>query len=146
MKTFSRPLFSYSYHFSSSGFVCYPTANTVPRSRIRFTLQMEATRPSETSVLTRLARHHIPEEGIIQNIDRLQLYTCWNNYCSLLLLLSRVHPNSMHVTLIGHNFRFPHRGHYYDCWLVTNSSQNVYMLVTYLTTKFLTICFSRSWE
>jgi hypothetical protein len=40
------------------------TAN-VPSSLILSTLKMEATRSSEMSVLTRLARQHIPEDGIL---------------------------------------------------------------------------------
>jgi hypothetical protein len=35
-----------------------------PRSRIFYTLKMEATLPSEMSVRTRSTRHHIPEDDM----------------------------------------------------------------------------------
>jgi hypothetical protein len=40
-------------------------ANVVPSSLILFTLTMEAIRSSETSVLARATRRHIPEHGIL---------------------------------------------------------------------------------
>jgi hypothetical protein len=40
------------------------TANAVPGSQILFTLMMEAIRSSETPILKRATRRHIPEEGI----------------------------------------------------------------------------------
>jgi hypothetical protein len=44
------------------------TANLVPSSPILVTLMMEVIRPSETSVLTRTTRRHIPEDGIIHSL------------------------------------------------------------------------------
>jgi hypothetical protein len=41
------------------------TGNVFPRSSIPITLMMEAIRCSESSVLTRATRRHIPEDGII---------------------------------------------------------------------------------
>jgi hypothetical protein len=43
----------------------------VPSSPILVTLMMEAPSSSETSVLTRNARHNIPGEPILQNYDLL---------------------------------------------------------------------------
>jgi hypothetical protein len=43
------------------------TANVVPSSPILVTLMMEATRTSETSVLTRAVWHYIPEDGVLNS-------------------------------------------------------------------------------
>jgi hypothetical protein len=43
------------------------TDNDVPTSRILTTLKMEAIRSSETTVLTRSTRRHIPEKGILHS-------------------------------------------------------------------------------
>jgi hypothetical protein len=43
------------------------TANVVPSSPIPVTLEMEALRFSETSVLARSARRNIPEDGILHS-------------------------------------------------------------------------------
>jgi hypothetical protein len=45
------------------------TANVVPRSMILFTLMIESIRFSETSVLTRVTRRHIPEDDILQAME-----------------------------------------------------------------------------
>jgi hypothetical protein len=50
------------------------TASAVPRSLILSTLMMEAICSSETSVLTRTIRRHIPEDGILQSHHRENLH------------------------------------------------------------------------
>jgi hypothetical protein len=49
------------------------TAKFVSSSPILVTLMMEALRSSEVSVLTRTARHNIPEDGIIYSHRRENL-------------------------------------------------------------------------
>jgi hypothetical protein len=49
------------------------TANIVPSSLILLTLTKEAIRSSETSVITRVTRRHIPDDGILQSYRRENL-------------------------------------------------------------------------
>jgi hypothetical protein len=49
------------------------TANVVPSSPILVTLMMDALRSSEILALRRATRHNIPEDGILQNLERLLL-------------------------------------------------------------------------
>jgi hypothetical protein len=62
----------------------HPTnANVVPSSLILFTLMMEAISSSKTSVLTRIMRHNIPEDGILhshrrENIKSYIALTGWD--------------------------------------------------------------------
>jgi hypothetical protein len=52
------------------------TANIVPSSLILVTLMMEAILSSKTSVLTRVTRRHIPEDGTLHSHRRenLEIY------------------------------------------------------------------------
>jgi hypothetical protein len=47
------------------------TANVVLRWPILVTLMMENVRPSETSILTRTTRRHIPEDCILRHPDQI---------------------------------------------------------------------------
>jgi hypothetical protein len=47
------------------------TANIVPSSLVLFNMLMEAIRSSETPILTRATRRHIPDDGILQNYRSL---------------------------------------------------------------------------
>jgi hypothetical protein len=49
------------------------TANFVPSQLILSTLIMEAIRSSETSALTKSARRHIKEDGILQSLRGVNL-------------------------------------------------------------------------
>jgi hypothetical protein len=60
-------------------------ANFVPSSLILVTLIMEALRSSETSILTRVTWHNIPEDGILQSLLRLLaiqrgIHICFGEY------------------------------------------------------------------
>jgi hypothetical protein len=52
------------------------TANVVPNSQILVTLMMEATRSSETSILTRATLRDIPKDGILHSDRRENLKSC----------------------------------------------------------------------
>jgi hypothetical protein len=62
------------------------TANVVPSSPILVTLIMEAICSSETSILTRVTGHNIPEDGILHSNCRENLKSynkCMTNLTSL---------------------------------------------------------------
>jgi hypothetical protein len=52
----------------------YQMANVVSRSWIHSTLKMEAVCSSETALLTRLTRRHIPEDGIIKGFPGVNVH------------------------------------------------------------------------
>jgi hypothetical protein len=66
-------------------------ATVVPSSPILVTLMLKAIRSSETSVLTRTTRSHIPEDGILHSYCRgnlksyvAHLFTATNKYTILI--------------------------------------------------------------
>jgi hypothetical protein len=56
--------------------VCLLPPNTFPRSRISFTLKMEATHSSETSVYNKPTRRQIPEDCILHSHRSGNLKSC----------------------------------------------------------------------
>jgi hypothetical protein len=64
---------TYLLHHECSMLRLLVTANVVPSSLIISTLMMEAIRSSETSVLTRTTRRHIPQDGILQALSSIQI-------------------------------------------------------------------------
>jgi hypothetical protein len=57
------------------------TANVVPSSAILVTLMMEATRSSETSVLSRATRRHNPEDSILHYYPEFPELLNGRQYC-----------------------------------------------------------------
>jgi hypothetical protein len=73
------------------------TTNVVPNALILSTLMIEVIRSSETSVLTRVTRRHIPEDGIILRYFSLKFEV---------LLISRLTPRTTLAPYTTHNHYF----------------------------------------
>jgi hypothetical protein len=70
------------------------TATVVPSSPILVTLMMEAMRSSQTSVLTRVTRHNIPEDGILRLVILIVPEAVLYGYC-IVLFCSEFHSNTL---------------------------------------------------
>jgi hypothetical protein len=74
---FHLSLFLYSWLFPTDGSICSHLLTLVPRSRIFFTLKLEAIRFSKMSVKAGTTQRHIPEDDILHSrrCGNLKSYT-----------------------------------------------------------------------
>jgi hypothetical protein len=75
--------------FLRSGFQFLVTANVVPSSPNLVTLMMETIRSSETSVLTRITRRSIPEDGTLHSHRRKNLKSYIFTHCRNLATITQ---------------------------------------------------------
>jgi hypothetical protein len=100
-------------------------AANVPNSPILVTLIMEAIRSSETSVLTRVTRRHIPDDGVLhshhrENQKSYMIKRCCSRHHIDSLSLSATPVDNLHAVVLA--MKYTYLDISWHLWLATVSS------------------------